>query len=70
VDDHGMCRIRVTDCSYSRVLSKMPRKPEQFCSAEDTKVMALVEWILHQDFTVRVHTTDIVSAVKDALRSL
>ena len=67
VDERGQCQIKVADCSHSRVLSKMPRKPEKYCTAEDVKVMNMCEWILEHDFTKRVYTSDIITAVEEEL---
>ena len=51
-------RPRVTDCSHSRVLSKMPRplKPTK----EDAVILDLCEWVLEKNFAVRVFTSDII----------
>jgi serine/threonine kinase 16 len=70
VDDRGQCKIKVADCSHSRVLSKMPRKPERYCTPADVKIMHLSEWILEHDFTKRVYTSDIITAIDEELASL
>lgn len=62
--------IKVADCSHSRVLSKMPRKSTQYCSPEDEKILDLSEWILTQDFTERVYTSDIITAIEEELAAL
>ena len=67
VNDRGQCEIKVTDCGHSKVLSKMPRKPDKYCSPEDRKILRLSEWILEQDFTKRVYTDDVITAVEDEL---
>eukprot|EP00606_Chrysophyceae_sp_TOSAG23-5_P000979 GSChrysophyteH2.ASY1.ANO1.781.1 assembled CDS len=68
VNDRGQCEIKVTDCGHSKVLSKMPRKPDKHCSQEDRKILRLSGWILEQDFTKRVYTDDVITAVEDELR--
>lgn len=62
--------IRVVDCSHSRVLSKMPRKPTTFCNGNDIIVMNLVENILEHDFTKRCYTSDVIASVEDKLNNL
>lgn len=62
--------IKVVDCSHSRVLSKMPRKPATFCTGNDIIVMNLVENILEHDFTKRCYTSDIIVAVEEKVRNL
>ena len=57
--------VRVADCSYSRVLSKMPRPIK--ASREDAVVLDLCEWVLEKDFSVRPFTADIANRVSEAL---
>ena len=63
----GTCRTRVVECSYSRVLSKIPKKPDNFCTPEDNRVASLVEWVLEPDFNARPHTADVVQRVQHEL---
>jgi hypothetical protein len=60
--------VRVTEASYSRVLSKMPRKPR--ASGDDNIIMRISEWILVKDFAKRPFTTDVVSHVMDVLETM
>ena len=62
--------IRVVDCSHSRVLSKMPRKPPTFCNGNDIIIMNIVENILEHDYTKRCYTTDVIASVEDKLSQL
>jgi len=48
----------------------MPRKSTQYCSPEDEKILDLSEWILTQDFTERVYTSDIITAIEEELAAL
>jgi serine/threonine kinase 16 len=60
-------RVRVVDCSHSRVLSKMPRpiKPTK----EDAVILDNCEWILEKNFTVRVFTADIIKRLQESLET-
>ena len=62
--------IKVVDCSHSRVLSRMPRKPATFCTGNDIIVMNLVENILEHDFTKRCYTSDVIMMVEEKVRNL
>ena len=54
--------IRVTECSYSRVLAKISRKHHML--SEDIHIYDIVEWILQKDFTVRPTTMDVIERVE------
>jgi len=60
--------VRVTDCSHSRVLSKMPRPNKP--SREDAVVLELCEWILEKNPAVRVFTSDVLVRLKDVIVSV
>jgi len=51
-----------------RILAAIPRPATP--SREDTIVLALVEWILVQDHTVRPYTADVIERVNSVLINL
>lgn len=63
VDDE----IKVTECSHSRVLSRIPRKNN--ADLMDTIITDLVEWILQKDFTRRPYTSDVIVKVNESIHT-
>lgn len=67
-NDQG--QIRVTECSHSRVLSKINRKRAPHLTADDAVVYELTEWTLQRDFAIRPFTSDVITRVEEVLASL
>lgn len=62
---HGGCGVRVTDCSHSRVLSRMPRPSRP--TPEDSVILDFAEWVLVKDHRIRVYTSDVESRLQEVL---
>jgi len=60
--------VRVTECSYSRVLSKLPRNPK--ADGDDIIIEDICEWILQKDFSKRPFATDVITHVMDKLEAI
>ena len=56
--------VRVVECSYSRVLSKIPA-PEKL-SNNDNFILELVNWILARELTCRPFCADIIERLDRA----
>lgn len=61
-------KLKITECSYSRVLSKIPKimKP----SKDDSIILEVVEWILQKDHIIRPFTSDVIYRVDEQYRNL
>ena len=57
--------IKVTECSYSRVLSKIPKKINQ--NKEDMLIMNICEWILLKDHIKRPYTNDVIFRIQNII---
>lgn len=60
--------VKVTECSYSRVLSRLPIKPQ--ASLDDTIILDITEWILQKDISKRPYTSDVITHVMDKLETI
>jgi hypothetical protein len=59
--------IRVTECSASRVLSKIPKKMSM--SEDDIKIYDIVEWILVKEIFQRPFLIDVINHIDEVLKN-
>lgn len=65
--ESGSFKVRVVECSHSRVLARIPRPPPKMATPEDTVVQEICEWVLERNPAVRVFTADVMMRLRDAL---
>jgi serine/threonine kinase 16 len=60
--------IKCVECTHLRVLADIsrPKKP----SSEDKKILAIVEWLLNKNFSLRPSCADVINRIDTDISSL
>lgn len=73
VSESKFCKytVKLTECSQSRVLAKIPRPSgSKELNVDDNIVCDLTEWILDKNMTTRPFISDILTRVGEAMQNL
>ena len=63
--------MKLTECSLSRVLAKIPRpNSKELNNLDDNIVCDLVEWILEKNMTTRPFMSDVISRIGETMTNM
>jgi serine/threonine kinase 16 len=63
-------RVKLAECSFSRVLARIPRPSGKEVNIDDNIVCDLVEWILEKNISTRPFMSDVISRIEETIGNM